>query len=82
MEVDLDGVNNYVDFEVIEILDDKDPYLALLRIDWDFDHYAILNLAADVFEKGGPLSCSAAGSHARLALYGASGISIGRGCPR
>jgi hypothetical protein len=31
-------------FEVIEILDEKDPYLALLRIEWAFDNDAIINL--------------------------------------
>jgi len=52
MEVDLDGVNNYVDFEVIEILDDKDPYLALLRIYWDFDNDAILNRRMSLKREG------------------------------
>ena len=32
--VDLDGVRNLVDFEVIEIIDDNTPYPALLGIDW------------------------------------------------
>jgi len=42
--VDLDGVHNLVDFEVIEIIDDSTPYPALLGIDWAFDNQAIINL--------------------------------------
>lgn len=36
MEVNLDGVKTYVDFKVIDILDEKDLYPVLLWIDWDF----------------------------------------------
>ena len=42
--VDLDGVCSLVDFEVIEIIDDCMPYLALLGIDWPFDNQVIINL--------------------------------------
>ena len=51
MEVYLDGVNNYVDFYVIEIINDKDPYLALLGIYWNFSNecYIEFQTAADVF---------------------------------
>jgi len=42
--IDLDGVRNLVDFEVIEIIDDSTPYPALLGIDWEFDNQAIINL--------------------------------------
>ena len=33
VEVDVAGVKTYTDFEVIDIMGDKDPYLALLSID-------------------------------------------------
>ena len=42
--VDLNGVRNLVDFEVIEIIDDSTPYPALLGIDWAFDNQVIVNL--------------------------------------
>jgi hypothetical protein len=32
VEIDVAGVKKVVDFEVIEIMGDKDPYLALLGI--------------------------------------------------
>lgn len=44
VEVHLYGVKTYVDFKVIEILDGKYLYLALLGIDWEFDNNAIFNL--------------------------------------
>jgi hypothetical protein len=33
VEIDVSGVKIVVDFEVIEIMGDKDPYTALLGID-------------------------------------------------
>jgi hypothetical protein len=36
--VDIDGVRTFVDFEVIEIVDDSCPYLALLGIDRAFNN--------------------------------------------
>jgi hypothetical protein len=44
VEGNIEGVKTKVDFEVIEIMDDSDPYLTLLGIDWAFDYNAILNL--------------------------------------
>ena len=41
--VDLEGVRSLADFEVIEIIDDSTPYLALLGIDWEFKNQAIIN---------------------------------------
>ena len=37
VQVDINGVRTTTNFEVIEIMDDKVPYLALLGIDWAFD---------------------------------------------
>ena len=42
--VDIDGVCSFVDFEVIEIIGDSRPYLALLGIDWAIDNMAIIDL--------------------------------------
>jgi hypothetical protein len=38
VSVDIDGVKTFVDFEVIEIVDDSCPYHALLGIDWAFNY--------------------------------------------
>ena len=44
MEIDVVGVKTVVDFEVIEIMGDKDPYLSLLGIDWDYNNYVVIEL--------------------------------------
>lgn len=40
----IQGMHTTIDFEKIEIVDDNNPYLALLGIDWEFDNFAIINL--------------------------------------
>ena len=42
--VDIDGVCTVADFEVIEIIDDNNPYPALLGIEWEMANAAIINL--------------------------------------
>jgi hypothetical protein len=42
--MDIEGVRTFVDFEVIEIVDDSCPYPALLDIDWDFDNLTVIDL--------------------------------------
>ena len=42
--VDIDGVSTLADFEVIEIIDDSNPYPALLDIEWELDNHAVINL--------------------------------------
>ena len=42
--VDIDGVDTLEDFEVIEIIDYGNPYLALLGIEWALDNLAFINL--------------------------------------
>jgi hypothetical protein len=42
--VDIDGVRTFVDFEVIEIVDDNYPYPARLGIDWDFNNSTVVDL--------------------------------------
>jgi hypothetical protein len=44
VEVNIEGVKTKVDFEVIEIMDESDPYPTLLGIDWAFDNNVVLNL--------------------------------------
>lgn len=43
VKVDLDGMQSITDFEVIK-LEEAEPYLALVGIDWAFDNNAIINL--------------------------------------
>jgi hypothetical protein len=42
--VDINGVRTFVDFEVIEIVDDSYPYPMLLGIDWAFNNSTIVDL--------------------------------------
>jgi hypothetical protein len=42
--VDIDGVRTFVDFKVIEIVDDNFPYPALLGIDWAFNNSTVVDL--------------------------------------
>ena len=41
--VDIEGMHTFVDFEVINIVDDTNPYTALLGIDWVIDNQTIIN---------------------------------------
>ena len=45
--VDIDGVSTIADFEVIEIIDDENPYPALLGIEWALANDAFINLKRD-----------------------------------
>lgn len=38
------GVKPYTEFEVIDIMGDKDPYPALLGIDWAYENYVFISL--------------------------------------
>ena len=40
----IDGVSTLVDFEVIDINDDSNPYLALLGIEWGIENSTVINL--------------------------------------
>jgi len=53
--INRDGVINVVDFELIEIMDNSQPYPTLLRLDWAFDNQEIINLKKRemIFEGGG-----------------------------
>jgi hypothetical protein len=55
VEIDVVGVKTIADFEVIEIMGDKDPYPALLGIDWAYENYAVIDLKKDTmtFEADG-----------------------------
>ena len=39
----MEGIYTFVDFKFIEIVDDTNPYLALLGIDWSIENHAIIN---------------------------------------
>ena len=42
--VDIDSSSTLEDFEVIESVDDNNPYLVLLGIDWAMDMNGVINL--------------------------------------
>ena len=42
--VNIEGVKVMADFEVINVFDDIDPYLALLGLDWAIDINGVINL--------------------------------------
>ena len=42
--VDIEGASTLVDFEVIKIVDDNNPYPALLGIDWPTNMNGVINL--------------------------------------
>jgi hypothetical protein len=42
--VDIDKVRTFVDFEVIDIVDDSFPYLSLLGINWAFNNSTVVDL--------------------------------------
>lgn len=44
VSIDIEGVRIHVDFEVIEIVDDSNPYPALLGLDWAFEKLSLVNL--------------------------------------
>lgn len=55
IRVDINGAGVLVNFEVIEITDDSNPYPALLGFDWAYDMDVIINLKKRqmIFEKNG-----------------------------
>ena len=44
VSVNIDGVQSFADFEIIEVIGDSRHYPALLGIDWAFDNKAVINL--------------------------------------
>jgi len=44
VEVDLVSVKTTYDFEVLEIMNEKDPYHVLLGIEWVFDKSSIIDM--------------------------------------
>ena len=51
--MDIEGASTLVDFEVIDIIDDSNPYPVLLGIDWATDMNGVINLQKRkmIFEK-------------------------------
>ena len=43
VHVEVEGLRTYVDFEVIDIVADTNPYPTLLGIDWAIDNRTIIN---------------------------------------
>jgi hypothetical protein len=52
--VNIDGVHNMTEFEVIEIVDGSQPYQTLMGLEWAFDNQEIINLKRRdmIFEVG------------------------------
>jgi hypothetical protein len=52
--VNIDGVRSVANFEVIEIMDNNQPYLDFLGLDWAFENQTIINLKKRemIFEVG------------------------------
>lgn len=44
VEFDIASVKTYIYFKVIDIIGDKDPYLAFFDIFWDFESYPVIDL--------------------------------------
>jgi len=44
VEIDVAGVKIIDEFEVIEIMEDKDLYPALPGIDWAYENYVVIDL--------------------------------------
>lgn len=42
--VDIEGVSITIDFEVIEIMDESNPYATLLGLDWAFANMDVISL--------------------------------------
>lgn len=53
MTIDIEGASAQVDFEVIEIVNDSNPYPVLLGIEWATDMNGVINLKKRkiIFEK-------------------------------
>ena len=51
--IDIEGASTWTDIEVIEIVDDNNPYPTLLGIDWSTDMNGVINLKKQkmIFEK-------------------------------
>ena len=43
VSVNVEGLHTFAEFEVINIVDDTNPYPALLGIDWAIDNQTIIN---------------------------------------
>ena len=41
--MEVEGLRTYADLEVIDIVDEKNPYLVLLGIDWEIHNQTIIN---------------------------------------
>jgi hypothetical protein len=48
VEMDLIGVKTMAKFGVIEITGEKDPYPALLGIDWAYENYVVIDIKREI----------------------------------
>jgi hypothetical protein len=42
--MNMDGMRSVADFEVIDIVDESQPYQTLMVLEWEFDNHAVMNL--------------------------------------
>jgi hypothetical protein len=47
VKIDVAGVKTVAKFEFMEIMGDKEPYPALLGINWSYDNYVVIDLKKD-----------------------------------
>ena len=48
MPVEVEGLRTYANFEVVDIVDDTNPYPALLGIDWEIENETIINFKKQI----------------------------------
>lgn len=48
VDSDVAWVNTHTEFEVIDIMGDKEPYLTLLGIDWAYENYTAIDLKKEL----------------------------------
>lgn len=55
VEVDVVGVKTHIEFEVLDIMGDRDPYPVLLGINWTYENYVVIDLKKElmIFEAKG-----------------------------
>ena len=47
--MEVKGLRTYANFEVIEIVNDTNPYLVFLGIDWEIDNQTIIRFKKRIF---------------------------------
>jgi len=48
VEVDVVGMKTHTEFEVIDVMGDRDPYPKLLGIDWAYENYTVIDIKKEL----------------------------------